>query len=882
MSFLDVPILSALMAFSTVLMVVGLRLAGRFAEPSPHLRAWNTGAGLWAAGVLVLALRTPGLAPLAVVLGNVLVIGGLVWIYFGLRLACHLARGIRWDLWLVLPMTLTFGYFALVEPVPALRVTIFSVLVCTIAMASARLLLQVAARRGGPERRVLNFLGVAFLCFAALYAVRGAFAMATLLGQVAPQRNEQVVRLSYLSAIVLNLSLMFGLGQWVTWRAVHERRQAERRAAQLAQAVEHCAEAIVITGLDGKIVYVNSAFAGNSGYTRDEVVGRDSRLLKSGRTPASTYRSMWETLAQGRAWQGEFINRRKDGSEFVELASVAPILDESGRVAQYVAVKDDITARKAADERLAQNEARLRAIFDGARDAILMADPDSRTFVDANPAACAMFGYERHELLGLGLADIHPEAEHDHVLDVFQRQIRGETGLVEALPALRRDGSVFYVDISATVFELGGRHYVAGFLRDVTERRQVQAELDQHRDHLEALVEERTRELARASARAEAANVAKSAFLANMSHEIRTPLNAISGMTWLMKRDGLPARQAERLGKIDAAGQHLLEIINAVLDLSKIEANRLTLEDAPVSLVGIVASVMAMLGDPASARAVRLHSEVAHSPCPLRGDPTRLQQALLNYAGNAVKFTESGSVTLRVRIEGDEPDALVVRFEVQDTGPGITPDKLAQLFMPFEQADNSTTRRYGGSGLGLAINKQLARLMGGDVGVTSVPGQGSTFWFTARLAKSAEPPPPLPGPASSRSAEGILRDELPGRRILLVDDDPTNLEVMLDLLESAGQVVDLARDGAQAVALASTRPYDVILMDMQMPVMDGLDATRRLRALHPPVTAPIVALTANAFAEDRARCLAAGMSDFIAKPFEIDALFSTVLKWLRP
>jgi signal transduction histidine kinase/ActR/RegA family two-component response regulator len=379
---------------------------------------------------------------------------------------------------------------------------------------------------------------------------------------------------------------------------------------------------------------------------------------------------------------------------------------------------------------------------------------------------------------------------------------------------------------------------------------------------------------------AEAANVAKSAFLANMSHEIRTPLNAINGMAHILRRSGLTEQQADKLIKIENAGSHLLRIINDVLDLSKIEAGKFTLEDAPVNIEALLGNVDSMLGQKARDKGLLFNIEMSSLPNGLRGDPTRLQQALLNYTANAIKFTEQGHITLRVTQEAETNDTATLRFALEDTGIGLSPEAQSRLFAAFEQADNSTTRQYGGTGLGLAITKKIAELMGGTANVSSTLGQGSTFWFTAVLQKSSEAAVHV-ARAGNESAEQIILRNHPGKRILLVEDEPINREIAQMLLEDVGLAVDIAENGREAVEKVSATRYHIILMDMQMPVLDGLDATRQIRQLPECATMPILAMTANAFTEDKDRCFAAGMDDFLSKPVKPEILYATLLKWLE-
>jgi PAS domain S-box-containing protein len=378
---------------------------------------------------------------------------------------------------------------------------------------------------------------------------------------------------------------------------------------------------------------------------------------------------------------------------------------------------------------------------------------------------------------------------------------------------------------------------------------------------------------------AEGANRAKSEFLANMSHEIRTPLNAIVGLNYLLRREGVTPQQALRLDKIDSAGQHLLSIINDILDLSKIEAGRVQIETTNFHLSAVLDAVQSIIAESARAKGLAVTVDGNAVPLWLRGDPTRLRQALLNFAGNAVKFTEKGSISLNAKLIQDRGDDLQIRFSVTDTGIGLAPEQIPRLFQPFAQADMSTTRKYGGTGLGLAITSRLAELMQGECGVDSEKGVGSTFWFTAVLHRGHGA---LPAAAteSPTTAEDLLRRHYRGARVLLVEDNEVNREVALAMLHGVGLAVEEATDGLEAVAMAGASSYDLVLMDMQMPRMGGLEATRAIRLLAGWESRPILALTANAFDDDRLACKAAGMNDFVTKPMDVNALYSALLKWL--
>jgi PAS domain S-box-containing protein len=647
--------------------------------------------------------------------------------------------------------------------------------------------------------------------------------------------------------------------------------------------VELTPDALVIIDHTGTIVLVNSQTEKLFGYRREELLGEPIELLVPERFRDTHVADRDRFIAQpstrpmgsGR----ELSGRRKNGIEFPVEISLSPLVTEGGVL--VTASVRDITDRK-------RLEARYRTLVEGIPAVTFMAalDEGNNEFY-ISPQIEVMLGFTQEEWLGdpfLWHRQLHPD-DRQRWGDEFARTCSSGVNFRSEYRFLSRDGRVIWVHGEARVVrdDLGRPLFLQGIAFDITESKRAEAALRESAEELERKVFERTSDLAEATLRAELASRARASFLANMSHEIRTPLNGIIGFADLLRR-GADSDQAERLEWLDiihSSGKHLLALINDILDLSKIDAGKLSVEMVACSPGEIINEVCSILRSKTEEKGLRLETAF-DGPMPrvIQSDPTRFRQVLMNVAGNAIKFTPSGHVRIASRLSRPAvgPRKLVV--EISDTGIGIPADKLETIFDPFTQADSSITRQFGGTGLGLAISRRLAAQLGGGITVESEVGRGTTFTCEFAVGSlegvSLDHSPRTPAPSAPAVSKAL--PSLRNHRVLVVDDGDTNRKLIRLVLGRAGAEVEQAENGQQAVERALAESFDVILMDMQMPVMDGYAATRKLRSRG--LTIPIIALTANAMKGDDLKCLEAGCSGYLSKPIDQDLLLTTVSRVL--
>ena len=650
--------------------------------------------------------------------------------------------------------------------------------------------------------------------------------------------------------------------------ALMNERELGRRALDNQKFALDQHAIVSITDLQGTITYANDRFCQISGYTRAELIGINHRVVNSCYHGAQVYTQMWQTISQGEVWNGEICNRNKQGGHYWVAATIVPLMGADGLPEQYIAIRTDITARKNFEAQLAEQLGFVEVLLEATPTAIYLKDTDGR-YLRFNKAFESLFGVDRAEWIGKTVFDLVPGAPaammHAKDLELFELRTAQtyEANFTNRQTGTVRDGLYRKAPLTNAEGLVTG---LVGTILDVTEKN---------------LLENALRDAKRV---AEAANQAKSDFLANMSHEIRTPMNGVIGMTDLALDTALNATQREYLSTVKSSAQSLMVILNDILDFSKIEAGKLNIEAVEFSLASTIEETLKSISARTEKKGLAL---VRHLPTDLPqqliGDPGRIRQVLTNLCDNAVKFTASGSVTVVVTCAPLQRAGYEVHLSIQDTGIGIPVDKQHGVFEAFSQADTSTTRKFGGTGLGLTICARLVELMGGRIWVESEPGHGSTFHFTVKvqaLPSLALDQATVPGPSSGVAAISVQEQQGRSLLVLLVEDHPINQMLATTLLKKWGHRVVLAKNGQEAVDLFPADAWDIVLMDMQMPVMGGLDATRLIRGMEAQGQhCPIVAMTANAMESDRQACMDAGMDAHLAKPFSAIAFQAVIQRF---
>ena len=672
--------------------------------------------------------------------------------------------------------------------------------------------------------------------------------------------------------------------------------RSEERFRQLADNIN---EVFWVMDIEARqIVYVSPAYREIWGQTCEScslVSWRDA-IHPDDRVRAEL---AFERQLQGKPVDTEYRIVRPDGSIRWIRDRAFPVCDDRGDLIRIAGVAEDNTNWKLAEEALRKSESRFRRLVDSNIIGVFTANIDGR-ICDANDAFLEIHGYTREELESGMVRWDHPASpENTQVIQcAIQQLVTTGAMLPVEIEFIRKDGRCVPALFGLASLD-DAKEQAVGFELDLTVRKQAEQALAKYLSDIEdaqVRIEEQGAQLAHqaealalARDQAEAANRAKSQFLASMSHEIRTPLNALIGMTKLLLETELSGEQQRYAQVACTSGEILLALINDILDFSKIEARKLTLETIDFDLRAMLDDTVETLGSSARQKGLALTYTMApETPSLVHGDPLRLRQILLNLVGNAIKFTHQGEVAIRVRLDHQDESAVTLRFAVADTGIGVSREGAEGLFSPFVQADGSTTRKYGGSGLGLAISKQLAELMGGEIGLESELGRGSTFWFTARMGKPTGSPARgtefAARPSGGRSAKpSLITLSRADARVLVADDVSANQEVALAILAKLGCRADAVSNGAAALAAIEDVAYDLILMDCEMPEIDGYEATRRIRrqeALTGKPRMPILALTAHATSGDRAKCEESGMDDYLSKPIEPRRLAEAIEKWL--
>ncbi len=700
--------------------------------------------------------------------------------------------------------------------------------------------------------------------------------------------------------------------------------------ADFAQVLEQISSAVLITDIHGTVVYVNESFSATTGYSLDEIRGKTPSILQSKKTSRAVYQDLWSTIRSGHTWSGRILNKRKstlplriaggnpheEKDEYWAQLTVTPIRNQDGEVYLYAAIHQDISSQMEIERILNFDRvgAQVRAQIAG----ILQDDiPLKEKLTKALKTLSSLEELNIENKCGIFIAN--EDRTHLNMLvthgefsqEFLQREqsvpfgtclcgravVSGETIISDDCFCDERHENTFVgmTPHGHYIIPLRTRDTVMGVMFLYTQvypsRNPTRINLLENIGHLIAQAIQNDRieqQLIEASNAAKASSIAKSEFLANMSHEIRTPLNGILGFTDMLLRDDKRTTESDRqewLGVIQSSGQHLLQLINNILDLSKVESGEIELEMTPCDPVAILAELASVMRIHAADKMIQLHVEsVGPLPRTILTDPTRFRQVLTNLVGNAIKFTEEGSVTMRTRLHHSDDEDVSLIIEIIDTGMGIPDEKLETIFEPFSQADSSITRNFGGTGLGLTISRNLMEAMGGSLCVSSTVGVGSTFALTLPVGKASEIEYREEYQSESIRASRTIKvkesvqNRLDGH-ILLVDDGQTNRQLIGLILRRAGAQVTTANDGQEGFDLAIETKFDLILMDMQMPIMDGYTASARLRKQG--ITTPIIALTASAMTRDRERCLNAGCSDYLTKPVDTEELIERVESWMK-